>query len=87
MKSLYFGDQLDHFKHDFGFRLRVFLLMFLPVALDFNFEWYINQIIDNFIFSLSLSLFTNKISRLILLLDFSANIDPNFVIFDYVDLS
>ena len=58
--------------------LREFFLIFVLVALDFNVEWQINRIIDNFKFSLSL--WTN------FFFDFtpwfSANTDTNSVMFD-----
>ena len=65
-------------------RLCVLLLIFLRVELNFNFKWSINRIVDNFEFSLSSR---TKFPFWISLLDFSANSDLNFVIFDSVDLS
>ena len=45
---------IGSFRAQLQVRLRVFLLIFLPIALDFNFESYITRIVDNFIFYLSL---------------------------------
>ena len=45
---------IESFRAQFQVRLRVFLLIYLPVALDFNFESYIRLILDLIFVFLSL---------------------------------
>ena len=59
-----------------------FILIFLCIALDFNFESYFE--------SISISVFHDFIFQNFISCsfdDFSVNLDPNPVIFDFVDLS
>ena len=61
-------------------RNRVFVLIFFPITLDFNFESWIKSILISVFRYLFLQKFQPN-----LLVKFSANLDPNSVIFDFVD--
>ena len=63
-------------------RNHVFVLIFLPITLDFNFELYVKSI--SFLILVFRYLFVRKFLSNSLV-DFSTNIDPNFVMFDFVD--
>ena len=62
----------------------ILFLIFSHVSLSFNLESEISRILD---LILVFSLFAFGSSTKFLLFDFSANLDPNQVIFDYVDSS
>ena len=65
-------------------RIRVFLVISLPITLDFIFESYIKLILNLIL------IFRSLCVRKILpnsLVDLSMNLDPNYVIFDFVDTS
>ena len=66
------------------FRIRVFLIISLLITLDFNFESYVKLI--SILILVFCCLRVQKF-LLNLLVDFSTNLDPNYVTFNYMDFS
>ena len=73
----------DHFKHNFGLDYVFSSIYFIIYHYILISKLRLDEVLE----ILSNSLFTIDFSTLILLLDFSANIDPNRVIFNFVDFS
>ena len=72
---------IESFRELFKVRFCFFIVIYLPVTLDFNFESYIKLTL--ILVSAFLSLWVQKFYLIYL----SVNLDPNQVIFDSVDFS